>query len=97
MKPVGLTMKNGRNKYRLDKRGELMLVHQCTDCGTLSINRIAADDDPSTIIQIFEASVEDQIHILCEPHGILMLKENDADALYNQLYGGVKEVSGAVW
>lgn len=97
MKPVGLTMKNGRNKYRLDKRGELMLVHQCTDCGTLSINRIAADDDPSTIIQIFEASVEDQIHILCEPYGILMLKENDADALYKQLYGGVKEVSVAVW
>jgi hypothetical protein len=29
MKPIGLTMKKGRNKYRLDRRGELMLVHEC--------------------------------------------------------------------
>ncbi len=44
MRPIGLTMKTGRNKYQRESRGELMLVHQCTDCGTLSINRIAADD-----------------------------------------------------
>jgi hypothetical protein len=97
MKPVGLTMKNGRNKYRLDKRGELMLVHQCTDCGTLSINRIAADDDPSTIIHIFKASIENQVHSLCESHGILMLNANDVDALYKQLYGGEKELAVPVW
>lgn len=74
-----------------------MLVHQCTECGTLSINRIAADDDPSTITQVFEVSVENQVHILCEPLGILMLKENDADALYKQLYGGVKEIALTSW
>src|ERR1041385_5472097 len=72
MKPIGLTMKNGRNKYQLDKRGELMLVHQCIECGSPSINRIAADDDASTIIEIFQASVENQSHIILERHGILM-------------------------
>jgi hypothetical protein len=97
MRPVGLTMKKGRNKYRLDKRGELMLVHQCTECGVLSINRIASDDDPSAIVHLFEASVEPQIHTLCESHGILMLKTNDRDALYKQLYGGVKEIALTSW
>ena len=94
MKPIGLTMKHGRNKYRLERRGELMLIHQCTDCGSLSINRIAADDDPSTIISIFQASLENQIHQLCEVQGILPLRANDADLLYKQLYG---EISVSAW
>src|SRR5512138_3138128 len=70
MKPVGLAMKNGRNKYRLDQRGELMLIHQCIECGSLSINRIAADDDSATIIAVFQASMEDPIQALCEEYGI---------------------------
>ena len=40
MKPIGLTMKKSRNKYRLEARGELMLIHECVDCKTLSINRM---------------------------------------------------------
>jgi len=87
MKPIGLTMKHGRNKYRLDKRGELMLIHQCMDCGTLSINRIAADDDPSGILVVFESSLA-QSHSICEAHGIAMLTIHDRDVLYKQLYGG---------
>ena len=96
MKPVGLTMKIGRNKYRLDQRGELMLIHQCIDCGTLSINRIAADDDPFTIIAIFHESIENQIHRICEAHEILTLKAHDSDSLYRQLYGGM-EIPVQAW
>ena len=44
MRPVGLTLKNSRNKYARAASGELMLVHLCTDCSKISINRIAADD-----------------------------------------------------
>ena len=87
MKPIGLTMKNGRNKYRLDKRGELMLVHECMDCGTLSINRIAADDEPSNIIDVFEASLDDHIRMICAHYGIMLLHRTDIDILYKQLYG----------
>ncbi len=87
MKPIGLTMKNGRNKYRLDKRGELMLVHECRDCGTLSINRIAADDELSNIIDVFESSLDDHIHMICAQYGIMVLHRTDVDILYNQLYG----------
>ena len=87
MKPVGLTMKMGRNKYRLDNRGELMLVHQCVDCGIVSINRVAADDDSSTILAVFQESLAGEIHGICEAYGILTLRAYDLDALHKQLYG----------
>src|SRR6187549_2977857 len=57
MKPVGLTMKKSRNKYQLSPRGELMLVHACTDCESISINRIAADDDLEMILAAFQSSL----------------------------------------
>jgi hypothetical protein len=87
MKPVGLTMKMGGNKYRLDQRGELMLVHQCMDCGVLSINRVAADDVSSTIYSVFEESLRSEIHRICEEYGILTLGARGSDALRQQLYG----------
>jgi hypothetical protein len=80
-------MKNGRNKYRLDKRGELMLVHECIECGAVSINRIAADDDPSSIMEIFEGSITNPLHTTYQGRGILMLNSNDRNVLYKQLYG----------
>lgn len=48
MKPLGLTFKQSPKRYN-HGNGELMLCHQCTDCGTVSINRIAADDDPDRL------------------------------------------------
>lgn len=92
MKPVGLTMKVSRNKYRLDGRGELMLVHQCVECGTLSINRVAADDDSSTIMAVFQESLSDDIHRLCEGYGIRMLTAQDLDAICKQLYGNASGI-----
>jgi hypothetical protein len=89
MEPIGLTMKKGRNKYRREQQGELMLIHQCIECGSLSINRIAADDDPSTILTVFRASLEDQIQADCERHGIHPLRANDVEILFKQLYGAV--------
>ena len=52
MSPVGLTLKLSRKKYNPFTQGELMLVHRCVDCGKLSINRIAADDDPQHILNV---------------------------------------------
>jgi hypothetical protein len=57
MQPIGLTSKVTPKKYG-SARGELMLIHLCTECGALSINRIAADDDSQTVITIFEASLQ---------------------------------------
>ena len=87
MKPIGLTMKKSRNKYRLDSRGELMLIHACTECGDLSINRIAADDDSDSVIEIFHASgsLNQQIRLACQSQGIIIL--DDAESVYAQLHG----------
>jgi hypothetical protein len=83
MKPIGLTMKKGRNKYQLSPRGELMLVHACTGCNSVSINRIAADDDPDTILDVFRTSLQhDQEH-----EDVAMLKAEDIQEVYIQLHG----------
>ncbi|MHB8133053.1 MAG: RNHCP domain-containing protein [Anaerolineaceae bacterium] len=53
MRPIGLTFKKLKNKYG-SALGELMLIHQCSDCHAISINRIAADDDIQKILEIME-------------------------------------------
>ncbi|HUE99584.1 MAG TPA: RNHCP domain-containing protein [Anaerolineales bacterium] len=94
MKPIGLTMKMGRNKYQRDSRGELMLIHQCTECRTLSINRIAADDDSGTLMAVFHESLVlgHQMYSLCQEYGILNLKAEDAKFVSAQLYGHYAEI-----
>jgi hypothetical protein len=95
MKPIGLTMKNGRNKYQREARGELMLIHQCTVCRALSINRIAADDDAGTVLAVFRESLvlRHLTDALCQENGIVMLKTKDTKIVYTQLYGHGSEVS----
>lgn len=56
MRPVALTLKERHKKYVREGSGELMLVHQCQDCGRLSINRVAADDRTDLIWDVFDAS-----------------------------------------
>jgi hypothetical protein len=58
MKPIGITLKRTRKKYGLSQYGELMLIHQCVDCGRLSVNRIAADDDAALIMDIYKSSLQ---------------------------------------
>ncbi len=65
MIPVGLTVKRSRDKYANDGQGELMLVHRCTDCGDLSINRIAADDDSVRMLALLDRHCQEKtIHSL---------------------------------
>lgn len=57
MQPVGLALKQSHKKYGMGSLGELMLIHACTECGKLSVNRIAADDDAATVMEVYEASL----------------------------------------
>jgi hypothetical protein len=93
MKPIGLTMKRSRNKYQLAARGELMLIHECTECGALSINRIAADDDSESILLIFRDSLSHSHgkSQLCEEQGIYMLGTEALQAVQIQLFGPLAE------
>ena len=99
MKPVGLTMKKGRNKYQRELRGELMLIHECTDCQTLSINRIAADDDSATVLDVFERSytLSPQIQARCQEYGIVILNRQDTEIVQVQLYGHGVEIPFLSW
>jgi RNHCP domain len=89
MKPIGLTMKKSRNKYRLEARGELMLIHECEACNTLSINRIAADDDTESILSVFQDSLlhSHHTHELCARQGVSILGAEAFGMVHIQLYG----------
>jgi hypothetical protein len=89
MRPIGLTMKKSRNKYRPEARGELMLIHECLECRALSINRIAADDDPESILTVFDDSLLHgyQMHMYCEQQGIAILGADEFEILHLQLFG----------
>ena len=95
MKPMGLTMKKGRNKYQREPRGELMLIHECVGCKTLSINRIAADDDSATLMAVFQESLipGHQLQNYCQADGILLLTAQDTEIVHAQLYGRQIELS----
>lgn len=59
-----------------------MLVHACTGCGSVSINRIAADDDPKTILEVFRNSLNFSLHNEDE---ISILRNEDV--VTEQLFG----------
>lgn len=100
MQPVGLTFKRSRNKYATRRSGELMLIHRCSECGKLALNRIAADDDPGQVLEVLEVSLHlrrDFQHNL-DQDGILALNIGDLSLVRQQLYGcmaGMEETSWA--
>ena len=87
MKPIGLTLKKSRNKYQLNPRGELMVVHACVECESVSLNRIAADDDAHTVFVVFQSSLNANQYEFFIQHGIDMLDADDLEIVYTQLYG----------
>ena len=96
MRPIGLSMKNSRNKYTHIGNGELMLVHLCTDCERISINRIAADDVPQAIMEVFEASLVSLDRLMQQGmiSEINLLGDRSFEIVYQQLYG---QTTGPAW
>lgn len=89
MQPIGLTIKRSRNKYAGQRDGELMLIHRCTICAKVAINRIAADDCATAIMQIFDSAA--QTSAACQADldrmGVSMLSVGDADLVSERLFG----------
>ncbi len=88
MEPVGLTVKHVTKKYGCSV-GELMVIHVCTGCGKLSINRIAADDDPDMIHHIFTCSLDMPLELRTRlaGEGILLLQHEEREIVRSQLFG----------
>lgn len=93
MQPVALTTKRSRNKYGCGC-GELMLVHLCTGCGEVSINRIAADDDAGNLLDVFNASLVLSARTVdwLLGNGIDILPPQALPQLQLQLFGSVAYV-----
>ncbi len=90
MKPIGLTFKHeGVDKYGIPRQGELMLIHECVNCGKISINRIAGDDNPEAILRIFEESqrLPPEKRSRLEHSGIEVLSEKRRKEVLTQLFG----------
>jgi hypothetical protein len=95
MTPWALTCKKERKKYG-ETLGELMLIHRCTVCGKITLNRIAADDDAETIGRVYEESLRinasDRLELARE--GIVILGPLQRRLVTSRLYGmktGIKE------
>ncbi len=90
MQPIGLTFKHeGVDKYGKVRQGEIMIVHECTGCEKFSINRIAADDSPDSIIKLFQESqkIDPNKRDQLEQRGIQMVPEEKKSVVLTQLYG----------
>jgi hypothetical protein len=88
MRPIGLSWKRIRNKYG-SSPGELMIIHYCLGCGSLSINRIAADDDLDLIMNLFFATIElkSDLRCLLEKARIIPLEKDQYMQMKVSLYG----------
>jgi hypothetical protein len=89
MQPIGLTLKRTRKKYGCAQYGELMIIHQCIDCGKISVNRIAADDDAALIFEIYQQSflLNQQVKLELDLGGIRALDTVDGYIVQAQLFG----------
>lgn len=91
MKPIGITLKReGIDKFTgTPKQGDVMLVHECTQCGKHSINRIAADDSNQSIMQVLEQSehLPEELRRQLESEGIALTKPEDKSTIEVRLYG----------
>lgn len=85
MKPIGLTFKHeGYNRI-----GEIMLIHLCSTCQKISINRIARDDPEHKILEIFNQSfsLSEDMRRGLDKANIYLVAENNKQELLAQLFG----------
>ena len=89
MRPIGLTIKKTLNKY--SENSEVMLIHLCTKCGKLSINRIAADDLKERILAVFIQTVEldHETRRQLDRQGIHLLQSCDLEMVTARLLGKI--------
>lgn len=96
MEPIGLTLKKeGVDEYGNERVGELMLVHRCCneECGKISINRLAGDDDIEVVMRLYESSLSLDNELrdrLYSVSSITLLTEEDREEVESQLFGNGK-------
>jgi len=90
MEPIGVTLKHeGTDKYGKEKLGDVMLVHRCTVCGAINLNRIAADDPEDLVVKAYEKSLTLPQAMLNElsTQDISLVGEKEKPLLMERLFG----------
>ncbi len=90
MQPVGLTVKQTGKKFcGSGVSGELMLIHRCSACGKISINRIAADDSAGQLYRLYRTSftMAEELKQRLTTQGIHPLEAADLTTVFSQLFG----------
>lgn len=97
MRPIALTFKGeSADKYATapeQQLGELMLVHECVRGDQIRINRIAADDNPHALVDVFHAGHHlppDTRQTLGEI-GITVASQDLSHVVMRQLFGGPED------
>ncbi len=87
MRPLGLSLKPGRNRYAPHQAGELMLVHVCQACGKVSLNRVAADDDAGQLMAVYRDSLalSSSETARFAALGVWVLGDQDRSTVYQRL------------
>lgn len=84
MRPIGLTFKHEGS----GRQGEIMLIHECAQCTTISINRIAGDDDNEKIESIyFDSRGNAGLRQNLKTQDIALLTLKDVEEVKTQLFG----------
>jgi hypothetical protein len=91
MEAIGLTFKKTIKRYAQERPGELMLIHRCTGCGKIDINRIAADDNPELLYALCKVSlnITGELSGKLAGQNISPLDAGGFNAAYAQIYGRV--------
>jgi hypothetical protein len=91
MQPIGLTTKRCMNKYAGERSGELMIVHVCTRCEKVVINRIAADDSATALCELFAESCDISAGLQAEIANshVSILTRGDSELVRRRLFGDV--------
>jgi len=98
MKPVGLTVKQRQKRYAAG-HGELMVVHLCTGCEKVSINRIAADDRADLLVELLGdgRGVGEETRAILEASGIRLLGSRETARTAAHVCGVAEEAARIAW
>ncbi len=66
-----------------------MLVHLCTECEKVSLNRIAADDIAENLLEVFQNSLQPDQHTQAalQRAQVEVLKVGEKELVYTRLFG----------
>lgn len=100
MKPIGLTIKKPRvDKYGVEVKGEVMIIHECTKCEKISINRILGEDSQTEIMNVFEKgmAMDKEKKNRLKKIDIVVLSEEDREEVKKQIFGNTTVDNQTRW